>query len=62
MRTPEPGTPEDEWPVFELKDAVVLNMDGETMENALDVLFRGPFIIRGRMVLEDVDQKRHCQL
>ncbi|KAF4452918.1 hypothetical protein F53441_4344 [Fusarium austroafricanum] len=45
--------------LFELKDAVVLNKDGHTMENALDVATRGPYIIRGKILIEDQDQKSH---
>jgi hypothetical protein len=44
---------------FELKDAVVLNKDGQTMENALDVATRGPYIIRGTLLVEDPAQKAH---
>ncbi|KAM0346100.1 hypothetical protein ACHAPU_005865 [Fusarium lateritium] len=43
---------------FELRDAVVLNKDGYTLENALDVAARGPYIIRGTLMIDD-DQKRH---
>jgi hypothetical protein len=44
---------------FELKDAIVLNKDGQTMENALDVADRGPFIIRGTCLVEDPAQRAH---
>ncbi|RGP77764.1 hypothetical protein FLONG3_4153 [Fusarium longipes] len=44
---------------FELKDAVVLNKDGQTIENALDVATRGPYIIRGTLLVEDPAQKAH---
>ncbi|KAF4998516.1 hypothetical protein FGRMN_3135 [Fusarium graminum] len=43
---------------FELRDAMVLNKDGHTLENALDVATRGPYIIRGTLMIDD-DQKRH---
>lgn len=62
LHAPVPGTLEDDWPIFELKNAVVLNRDAETLENALDVLYKGPFIVRGHMVLDDKEQKRHCEL
>ncbi|KAF4965897.1 hypothetical protein FSARC_6367 [Fusarium sarcochroum] len=44
---------------FELKDAVVLNKDGQTLENALDVATRGPYIIRGTLLVEEPEQKAH---
>ncbi|KAM0558603.1 hypothetical protein ACHAPJ_004801 [Fusarium lateritium] len=44
---------------FELRDAVVLNKDGQTLENALDVATRGPYIIRGHLVVDAPEQKRH---
>ncbi|PHH76954.1 hypothetical protein CDD80_1082 [Ophiocordyceps camponoti-rufipedis] len=49
----------DEWPVFELRDAVVLNRDGETLENALHVALRGPFMIRGHLIIDEPSQKLH---
>lgn len=47
----------DYWPIFELKDAVVFNKDGQTMENALSVGSRGPFIVRGTVIIDDEAQK-----
>lgn len=44
---------------FELKDAIVLSKDGQTFENALDVATRGPYIIRGTLLVEDPAQKAH---
>ncbi|KAF9765158.1 hypothetical protein IL306_002599 [Fusarium sp. DS 682] len=44
---------------FEIKDAVVLNKDGHTLENALDVATRGPYIIRGLLHIEDQSQRAH---
>ncbi|EKJ75631.1 hypothetical protein FPSE_04132 [Fusarium pseudograminearum CS3096] len=44
---------------FELKNAIVLNKDGQTLENALDVATRGPYIIRGTLLVEDPAQKAH---
>ncbi|KAI1072486.1 hypothetical protein LB507_003229 [Fusarium sp. FIESC RH6] len=44
---------------FELKDAVVLNKDGQTLEDALDVASRGPYIIRGTLLVEDPAQRAH---
>ncbi|KAF5607923.1 uncharacterized protein FSUBG_5025 [Fusarium subglutinans] len=42
---------------FEIKDAVVLNKDGHTLENALDVATRGPYIIRGLLHIEEQSQR-----
>ncbi|CEI39441.1 unnamed protein product [Fusarium venenatum] len=44
---------------FELKNAIVLNKDEQTMENALDVADRGPFIVRGTCLVEDPAQRAH---
>ncbi|KAF5023972.1 hypothetical protein F66182_3976 [Fusarium sp. NRRL 66182] len=44
---------------FEIKDAIVLNKDGQTLENAFDVATRGPYIIRGTLLVEDQEQKCH---
>lgn len=49
----------NDWEAFELRDVVVLNQDGTTLENALHVGTRGPFIVRGNLYLER-DQKIHC--
>ncbi|KAJ4237488.1 hypothetical protein NW759_000598 [Fusarium solani] len=46
-------------PVFELQDAVVLNKDGHTLENALHVGTRGPYIIRGTLIIDEPEQKTH---
>lgn len=37
----------DNWPIFQLQDAIVLNRDGTTIENALSIVPNGPFIVRG---------------
>lgn len=47
------------WPIFELRDTVVLNKDGHTVENALHVGTRGPFIVRGTLIIDDPSQKQH---
>ncbi|KJZ74198.1 hypothetical protein HIM_06429 [Hirsutella minnesotensis 3608] len=51
--------PNDNWPIFELRDAIVLNRDGETVENALHVGVRGPFTVRGTLIIDDPSQKAH---
>ncbi|CAM1508319.1 Fc.00g051670.m01.CDS01 [Cosmosporella sp. VM-42] len=50
---------ENDWPTWELRDTIVLNKDGQTLENLLDVATRGPFTIRGTLIIDDRDQKRH---
>jgi hypothetical protein len=54
-----PGGLSDEWPILELKNAVVLNKNGRTLENALEVGTRGPYIIRGEL---DIDYDEHRDL
>ena len=49
----------DDWPIFELRDAVVLNKDGKSLENALHVGIRGPFIVRGNLIIADASQRTH---
>ncbi|UNI18935.1 hypothetical protein JDV02_005164 [Purpureocillium takamizusanense] len=49
----------DDWPIFELRDAVVLNKDGQSLENALHVGIRGPFLVRGNLIIDDVSQRSH---
>ncbi|GJN85926.1 hypothetical protein PLIIFM63780_009501 [Purpureocillium lilacinum] len=49
----------DDWPIFELRDAVVLNKDGKSLENALHVGIRGPFIVRGNLIIDDASQRTH---
>ncbi|KAJ6438525.1 defective in methylation-7 protein [Purpureocillium lavendulum] len=49
----------DDWPIFELRDAVVLNKDGQSLENALHVGIRGPFLVRGNLIIDDVGQRSH---
>ncbi|PHH65011.1 hypothetical protein CDD81_3648 [Ophiocordyceps australis] len=59
VRTVGREVPSDEWPTFELRDATVLNKDGQTIENALHVGYRGPYIIRGYLIIDDAPQKAH---
>lgn len=62
LRSVPNGTSDIEWPIYELRDAVVLNKDGQTLESALDVGFRGPFIIRGTLVLDEPEQRQNREL
>ncbi|KAJ6789030.1 hypothetical protein PWT90_07829 [Aphanocladium album] len=43
--------PSDNWPIFQLRDAIVLNRDGTTIESALNIVTNGPFIVRGDLYL-----------
>lgn len=62
VRTVPAGTPENDWPIFELVDTTVYKQDTTTIANALDVLLDGPFVIRGTLVIDADDQKGHCEL
>lgn len=59
VRTLPKERPTDEWPTFELRDATILRQDGETMENGLFVGTKGPFIVRGTLIIDDAEQKSH---
>lgn len=62
LKTVPKDLPEDDWPVFELKDAVVLSKDGQRLENLLDVGSRGPFTIRGTVIVDEPKQRRQREL
>ncbi|KAM3504090.1 hypothetical protein MY11210_008477 [Beauveria gryllotalpidicola] len=47
LRSVPKSVPNDNWPIFQLRDAIVLNRDGSTVENALHIVPNGPFIVRG---------------
>ncbi|KAK2595789.1 hypothetical protein QQS21_006552 [Conoideocrella luteorostrata] len=59
VRSVPTDTPSDDWPIFELANAAVLNKDGQTFENALQVGLKGPFIVRGDLIIDDPIQKSH---
>jgi hypothetical protein len=40
----------------------VLDQHGESVVNALDVLEKGPFVVRGTLMIDSADQKEHCLL
>ncbi|PKS10795.1 hypothetical protein jhhlp_002552 [Lomentospora prolificans] len=51
--------PDDDWPTFLLKDAVVSSLrEEETLENLLLVEARGPFKVQGR-ILVDIGDRLH---
>lgn len=52
----------DEYPCLELQNATVYDRKGEVLENALDVAVRGPYIVRGYLIMEDASDKRHREL
>ncbi|KAL7948998.1 hypothetical protein V8C42DRAFT_312936, partial [Trichoderma barbatum] len=49
----------DDYPCFELRDATVYDRKGEALENALNVVVRGPYIVRGHLIIDDPSQKTH---
>ncbi len=49
LRSVPKTEPNDDWPIFQLRDAIVLNRDGTTVENALHLVPNGPFIVRGNL-------------
>ncbi|KAL6854185.1 hypothetical protein J3F83DRAFT_488695 [Trichoderma novae-zelandiae] len=49
----------DLYPCFELRDATVYDMNGESLENALNVVVRGPYIVRGHLIIDDRSQRSH---
>lgn len=49
LRSVAKTEPSDNWPIFQLRDAIVLNRDGTTLENALNIVPNGPFIVRGNL-------------
>lgn len=56
-----PTQHQDFWPQFELRDAVVYNKKNELTKDALMVATRGPFTIRGYLVIDEAKQKRRCK-
>ncbi|KAL7925433.1 hypothetical protein ACQKWADRAFT_318963 [Trichoderma austrokoningii] len=49
----------DNYPCLELRNATVYDRKGELLENALDVAVRGPYIVRGYLIMEDASERRH---
>jgi hypothetical protein len=64
MRSIPSGMPSDDWPCFVLTDAVVYHRDGRTMANPLHADLEGPFMVRGKLEVEDREQQtyRGCTL
>jgi hypothetical protein len=46
----------DDWPIFRLSEAVILYSDGRRLANPLFVEGEGPFIIQGKL---EVDEDQH---
>ncbi|KAG5969477.1 hypothetical protein E4U56_008304 [Claviceps arundinis] len=59
VRTVSKDMAPNDWPIFELANAIVLDKHGQTMENALLVSKRGPFIVRGHLIIDDPSQNSH---
>ncbi|KAM3466024.1 hypothetical protein MY5147_005148 [Beauveria neobassiana] len=60
LRSVPKSVPNDNWPIFQLRDAIVLNRDGSTVENALHIVPNGPFIVRG--YLHYTSEEKHLVL
>ncbi|KAI7922821.1 hypothetical protein M9X92_004643 [Pyricularia oryzae] len=48
-----PSPPDIDDPMFDLQDATVFRQDGKTMANLLEVTLDGPFIVKGKMIVEE---------
>ncbi|KAG8412763.1 hypothetical protein J3458_013203 [Metarhizium acridum] len=59
VRSVPKATSSDDWPIFELQDAIVLDKDGENIKNALHAGHEGPFIVRGNLIIDDPAQRTH---
>ncbi|KAL7936731.1 hypothetical protein V8C35DRAFT_332941 [Trichoderma chlorosporum] len=59
VRSQPKDVSKDEYPCFELRDATVYDRKGEALENALNVVVRGPYIVRGHLIIDDPSQKAH---
>ncbi|KAK8917780.1 hypothetical protein VCV18_009102 [Metarhizium anisopliae] len=59
VRSVPKATSSDDWPIFELQDAIVLDKDGEKIKNALHAGHEGPFIVRGNLIIDDPAQRTH---
>ena len=42
----------DDYPCFVLEDATVFLQDGKTIANLLNAELQGPFVVRGRLVVD----------
>ncbi|KAM0251491.1 hypothetical protein ACHAQJ_008159 [Trichoderma viride] len=59
VRSQPKDVSKDSYPCLELRDATVYDRKGETLENALNVVVRGPYIVRGYLIIEDASERRH---
>ncbi|KAL6889677.1 hypothetical protein HDV57DRAFT_508022 [Trichoderma longibrachiatum] len=62
VRSQPKDVSKDLYPCFELRDATVYDMNGESLENALNVVVRGPYMVRGYLIIDDPSQKSHLIL
>lgn len=62
VRSQPKDVSKDDYPCFELRDATVYDRKGEALENALNVVVRGPYIVRGHLIIDDPSQKTHREL
>ncbi|KAK0758504.1 hypothetical protein N5P37_008902, partial [Trichoderma harzianum] len=59
VRSQPKDVSKDDYPCFELRDATVYDRKGEALENALNVVVRGPYVVRGHLIIDDPSQKTH---
>lgn len=43
-----------------LEEAAVFKMDGTTMANVLEMTAHGPFIVRGKLIVDTPKSRRRC--
>jgi hypothetical protein len=48
--------PDSEWPIFTLRDVTIWRRDGQAYEDLLYVQNKGPFIVRGHLVVDHSDE------
>lgn len=58
----KPATSQDhnDWPIFLLESATVYTRDGTALANLLNTELQGPFVVRGKLVVER-DSIRYCK-
>ncbi|TPX13461.1 uncharacterized protein E0L32_006191 [Thyridium curvatum] len=59
LKKVSPNTDSNEWPCFVLSDAVAYHKDGRRIANILKVDLNGPFILRGKLEIDEKDQLKY---
>lgn len=57
LKALSPGLHSDDWPCFELHDAVVYQKDWRTLGNLLLVDQEGPLYVRGRLEIDPAEHR-----